>query len=68
MAGGFDINMERTWTVVQFVPGIQGIVRYDGSAVHGDSVAQQTKNCKTCQKTDSHSRIRLLVPPSLGDS
>jgi hypothetical protein len=67
MLGGFGINMKRARIVAQFVPGLQGIVRSDGRAVHGDSVGQQSEDRKTCQKTGSHSRVRLLVPPSLRD-
>ena len=65
MIGWLSINMKRARIVAQFVPSLQGIVRSDGRAVHGDSVGQQSEDRKTCRKTGSHSRIRLLIPPSL---
>jgi hypothetical protein len=67
MVGGFNINMERAWIIAQFVPGLQGIVRSGGRAVHGNSVGQRSEDRKTCQKTGPDSRIRLLIPPNLGD-
>jgi UDP-N-acetylmuramoylalanine-D-glutamate ligase len=38
MVSGFSINMERAWIIAQSMPGLQGVVRADRSAIHGDSV------------------------------
>jgi len=67
MIGWLSINVERARIIAQFVPSLQGIVRTDGGAIHGDSVSQQSQDCHPCQKAGSHCRIRLLIPPSLRD-
>ena len=67
MVGGFSINMKRAWIIAQFVPSLQGIIRTDRGAIHGDSVSQQSQDCHPRQKAGSHCLVRLLIPPSLRD-